>query len=103
MKRKLRGLEAPLILVAILFDFVLDPAVNVLTFGFGGWIVDVIATLTFKIWLEKHGVLLFGKLNRVASIAVTALEATPEVSWLPWWTVRIIILIARDVATNGRV
>jgi hypothetical protein len=103
MKRKLQGVEIPLLLFAFFIDFILDPAVDLLTFGFGGFVVDAIAAFTFKHWLERYNVELYGPKNGLMSTIITVLEALPYISFLPLWTLRIVALVIRDASTNGRV
>ncbi len=103
MKPKLTSVAIPLILVAVFIDFILDPLIDLLTFGIGGLVVDFGAAFLFHHWLDRYQVQLYGPKNRAFSVATTVLEGLPEINILPMWTIRIVMLIMRDRATNGGV
>lgn len=82
--------------VAFLMDFVLDPIVDLLTFGFGGFIVDILAVIIFWPWMREYGIDLFGA-NAAGSLLTVFVEATPILNLLaPGWTLRVAILVTRE-------
>ena len=82
--------------VALIIDFVLDPAIDLLTFGFGGFLADIIAIMIFWPWMRQYDMDLFGA-NAPGSLLTVFLEALPVVNmFVPGWTARIAILVTRE-------
>ncbi len=81
---------------ALAIDLIVDPAVDLLTFGFGGFMGDIVAIVVFWPWMRQHDMDLFGA-NAPGSLLTVFLEAMPILNlFLPSWTVRIAILVGRE-------
>lgn len=81
---------------ALVIDFVLDPVVDLLTFGFGGFVVDIMAMIVFWPWMRRHDMDLFGA-NVTGSLFTVLVEAMPILNLLvPGWTLRVAILVTRE-------
>ena len=82
--------------VALIIDFILDPVVDFFTFGFGGFLVDIIAIIIFWPWMKMQGISLFGE-NATGTLITAIVEAIPILNLLaPGWTLRVAILVTRE-------
>lgn len=104
MGRLSRGTGALLIMLALFFDFILDPLFDLFTAGLlGGMMVNVIATPVFWLILKPRGIdmFAFGSGYGAGTLATLILESMPEINILPSWTVRMVTLVIQEGAFRG--
>ena len=91
-----------MILFAVFVDFVLDPFLDVISFGLLGFLADLLAAFVFSIWLMQYGVSLYGGTYALGSLGTTVIEGLPVASIFPVWTIWIVRIVfnerRRDVA-----
>jgi len=104
MGRLSRGTGALLVLLAVFFDFVLEPLIDIFTLGLlGGMITNVVAIPVFWLMLKPRGIDLFafGQGYGAGTFVTIILESMPEINLLPTWTVRIVTLVIKERAFGG--
>jgi len=92
-----------MIAVALIYDGA-QALIELITFGFGGWIINPIiniwSLMTFYTWFKLNGIS-YNKLSKISTLGVPAfMEMLPFINSLPAWTASVIISLFMTYAED---